>query len=417
MAISGKDEQFLRRALELAREGVGLTSPNPCVGALVVNEGAGDVLGSGSHRYAAVKHAEIIALEQAGSRARGATLYLTLEPCTHQGRTGPCADVVIQSGVRRVVSLMLDPNPEVHGRGFEKLRTAGITVELAAGDLAQEARRLNEAFAHYIRTRLPLVTLKAAMTLDGKIAPPPGESENPTALGAGGATGGWITSEEARAHVHQLRHANDAIMVGVGTVIADDPLLTDRTGLPRRRPLLRVILDSRLRLPLESRVVKTARQDVVVFCALAEEKKKRALERRNIRVEQVPLFAGEQVETLLPVSQGSEALAPIRQRIPMPDGRPDLRKVMKRLGDMEIASSLIEGGALVNWAALAAGIVDKVFLYYAPKILAGTGSVPFAAGAGFRRMSEAAYVKSVSIHHFGEDFAVEGYLRDPYEGL
>jgi diaminohydroxyphosphoribosylaminopyrimidine deaminase/5-amino-6-(5-phosphoribosylamino)uracil reductase len=205
-------------------------------------------------------------------------------------------------------------------------------------------------------------------------------------------------------------------MVGVGTIIADDPLLTDRTGLPRRRPLMRVIVDSRLRLPLESRIVKTAQQDVVVFCALAEEKKKRELEQRNIRVEQVPLNTGEQpVEPAIPIAHGSAALA--RRRVPLLDGRPDLRKIMERLGDMEITSLLIEGGALVNWAALASDIVDKVFLYYAPKILAGTGSVPFAAGAGFQRMSEAAYVKSVSIHHFGEDFAVEGYLRNPYEGL
>jgi diaminohydroxyphosphoribosylaminopyrimidine deaminase / 5-amino-6-(5-phosphoribosylamino)uracil reductase len=415
MAVSTNDENFLAQALELARQGVGLASPNPYVGALVVDERTGDVLGTGSHTYAGVKHAEAIALEQAGSRARGATLYLTLEPCTHHGRTGPCTDAVIRSGIRRLVALMEDPNPEVNGQGFEKLRAAGVTVELHHGQLAEQARRLNEAFTKYIRTRLPLVTLKAAMTLDGKIAPPPGESNNPTALGAGGASGGWITSSEARAHVHQMRHANDAIMVGVGTVIADDPLLTDRTGLARRRPLMRVIVDSRLRMPLESRIVKTAQNDVVVFCALAEAKKKRELELRNIRVERVPLNMGDQPEPVMSIAQGTAALA--RRRIPLLDGRPDLRKIMERLGDMQITSLLIEGGALVNWAALASDVVDKVFLYYAPKILAGTGSVPFAAGAGFQRMSEAAYVKSVSIHHFGEDFAVEGYLRNPYEGL
>src|SRR5436305_6955961 len=229
------------------------------------------------------------------------------------------------------------------------------------------------------------------MTLDGKIAPPPGESFNPSALGAGGATGGWITSVEARAHVQELRHEADAIMVGVGTVIADDPLLTDRTGLPRRRPLLRVVLDSRLRLPLESRLVKTARNDVLVFCSFAEEKKRRVLEDRGIHVEQVPLGLG--------------------------DGRPDLFRIAQRLGEMQVTSLLIEGGALVNWTALAAGIVDKVFLYYAPKILAGSGSVPFASGAGYRKISDAAVVKNISIHRFSEDFAVEGYLRDPYEHL
>jgi diaminohydroxyphosphoribosylaminopyrimidine deaminase/5-amino-6-(5-phosphoribosylamino)uracil reductase len=381
------DERFMQRALELARQGIGLASPNPCVGAVVVCDN-GQVLGEGSYTYEGLKHADVLALEQAGERAHGATLYLNLEPCSHQGRTGPCADVVIKSAVRRVVASMQDPNPLVRGAGFQKLRAAGI--EVTTGVLEEEARQLNEAFAKYIRTRTPLVVLKAAMTLDGKIAPPPGESDNPSALGAGGATGGWITSEVARAHVHELRHAMDAIMVGVGTVIADDPLLTDRTGLPRRRPLLRVILDSRLRLSLESRVAKTCRNDVLVLCSFAEEKKRKELEARGIRVEQVALGGA--------------------------DGRPDLRKITSLLGEMEIVSVLIEGGAMVNWAALAAGIVDKVFLYYAPKILAGSGSVPFAAGPGFRRLSEAACVKQMRLHRFGEDFAVEGYLKDPYCG-
>jgi diaminohydroxyphosphoribosylaminopyrimidine deaminase / 5-amino-6-(5-phosphoribosylamino)uracil reductase len=380
-----QDERFLQRALDLARRGIALTSPNPCVGAVLVDPN-GTVIGEAFYTYDGLKHAEILALEQAGDRARGATLYINLEPCSHQGRTGPCADALIHSGVRRVVAAIEDPNPQVQGQGFQKLRATGI--EVTTGVLEDEARRLNEAFAKHIRTRTPLVVLKAAMTLDGKIAPPPGESENPSALGAGGATGGWITSELARAHVHELRHAMDAIMVGVGTVVADDPLLTDRTGLPRRRPLLRVILDSRLRIPLESRVAKTCRDDVLVLCSFAEEKKRKELEARGIRVEQVVLGG--------------------------PDGRPDLRRIMQRLGAMDITSVLIEGGAVVNWAALAAGIVDKVFLYYAPKILAGSGSVPFAGGAGFRRLSEAAYVKHTRLHRFGEDFAVEGYLRDPY---
>src|SRR5207248_4055384 len=179
-----------------------------------------------------------------------------------------------------------DPNPLVTGKGFQCLRQAGIKVD--SGICEEEAKVLNEGFAKYIRYHTPLVTLKAAMTLDGKIAPPPSESHNPTALGGGGATGGWITSEVARAHVHSLRHQHDAIMVGVGTIIADDPLLTDRSGRPRRRPLLRVILDSRLRLPLESLVVKTAKDDVLVLCSFAEEKKKKQLQKRGIRVEQIP---------------------------------------------------------------------------------------------------------------------------------
>jgi diaminohydroxyphosphoribosylaminopyrimidine deaminase/5-amino-6-(5-phosphoribosylamino)uracil reductase len=379
------DESFLQHALQLARRGVGLTSPNPNVGAVLVDD-RGQIVGEGFHTYDGVKHAEVLAIEQAGERARGATLYLNLEPCSHQGRTGPCAEAVIAAGIRRVVACMPDPNPLVSGRGFERLRAAGVAV--ASGFLQEEARALNESFAKYIRQAAPLVTLKAAMTLDGKIAPPPGGSSNPTALGGGGVTGGWIISEVARVHVQELRHQNDAIMVGVGTIIADDPLLTDRSGLPRRRPLLRVIVDSRLRLSLESRLARSAAGDVLVICSFAEEKKKRTLIEHGIRVEQLP-----------PSS---------------PDGRPDMAAITRLLGKLEITSLLIEGGAMVNWAALASDIVDKVFLYYAPKILAGTGSIPFAAGTGYGRMSEAAYVKSIHLHRFGEDFAVEGYLRDPY---
>jgi diaminohydroxyphosphoribosylaminopyrimidine deaminase/5-amino-6-(5-phosphoribosylamino)uracil reductase len=379
------DEVFVRRALELAREGIGLTSPNPCVGAVIV-DGNGKIIGTGVHKYETLKHAEVIALEQAGEKARGATLYINLEPCSHRGRTGPCADALIAAGVRRVVASMTDPNPQVSGRGFAKLQSAGIQVD--TGILQEEAKALNEAFAKYTRTATPLVTMKAAMTLDGKIAPPPAKSSSSTAAGAHGPSGGWITSESARANVQQLRHRHDAIMVGVGTVIDDDPLLTDRSGLARRRPLLRVILDSRLRLPLESQVVKTVKDDVLVLCSFAEEKKKRQLQKRGIRVEQIPTAT--------------------------PDRRPEMIAISRSLGKMEITSLLIEGGAMVNWAALASGIVDKVFLYYSPKILAGTGSVPFAAGAGFGRMSDAAYVKAIRLHRFGEDFAVEGYLRDPY---
>jgi diaminohydroxyphosphoribosylaminopyrimidine deaminase/5-amino-6-(5-phosphoribosylamino)uracil reductase len=373
-------------ALDEARQSIALASPNPCVGAVVVTP-QGNVIGSAHYLYEGKSHAEVLALAQAGAEARGSTLYLNLEPCCHQGRTPPCVNTIIAAGVRRVVAAMTDPNPLVSGKGFHALRGRGI--EITTGVLEHEARKLNEAFAKFIRTRTPLVTLKAGMTLDGKIAPPPGESDNPSALGASGASGGWITSPEARAHVQELRHASDAIMVGVGTIVADDPLLTDRSGLPRRRPLLRVILDSRLRLPLESRVVKTCRSDVVVFCAFAEERKKQQLEERGVRVFQVGLGGA--------------------------DGRPDLPQIITRLGEMEIIGLLIEGGALVNWTALIAGVVDKVFLYYAPKILAGTGSVPFAGGRGFRHMNEAAQVKSLTVHRFGEDFAVEGYIRDPYD--
>jgi diaminohydroxyphosphoribosylaminopyrimidine deaminase/5-amino-6-(5-phosphoribosylamino)uracil reductase len=295
-------------------------------------------------------------------------------------------EALIAAGVKRVVACIPDPNPVVSGRGFARLRQAGIQV--TSGVFEEEARALNDAFAKFIRYRIPLVTLKAGMTLDGKIAPPPEDVAATAALGAGGPTGGWITSGEARAHVQQLRHQHDAILVGVGTVIADNPLLTDRTGLPRRRPLLRVVVDSHLRLPLTSRVAQTAKNDVLVFCSFAEEKKKQQLVEHGIQVEQV-------------ASAGLK-------------GRPDLEAICRKLAEREIMSVMIEGGALVNWAALASGVADKIFFYYTPKILAGTGSVPFASGPGFRRMSEAAHLKSFRLHRFGEDFAVEGYLRDPY---
>lgn len=391
------DAKFMEEALELARRGIALASPNPCVGAVLVAAN-GEVVGRGFHTYDGVKHAEVVALEQAAEHARGATLYLNLEPCSHTGRTPPCADAVIAAGVKRVFAAMQDPNPLVAGAGFARLRADGVEVQ--EGLLEREARKLNEAFAKYIQKRIPFVTLKTAMTLDGKIAPPPLETLLPGEPGLAAASGGWITSQVAREHVHQIRHANDAIMVGVGTIIADDPLLTDRTGMPRRRRLLRVILDSRLRLPLDSRVVKTAHQDVIVFCCFAEEHKRRELERLGVQVVQVPMHQPLEDGTI-PFPNGS-----------VPDGRPDLDRVLEKLGEREITSLLIEGGAMVNWAALAAGIVDKVFFFYAPKILAGSGSIPFALGAGYQRLSDAASVKCIELHRFGEDFAVEGYLKE-----
>ncbi len=386
MSAHSADEQHLHHALELARAGIGLASPNPYVGA-VIADAHGNAVGTATYTYAGVKHAEVLALEQAGDRARGGTLYINLEPHGHQGRTPPCTDALIAAGIHRVVASMPDPNPKVSGRGFEQLRAAGVHVEV--GRLEDQARRLNEAFARYIRHGSPLVTLKAAMTLDGKIAPPPAEVLT-KALGV--PMGGWITSDVARAHVQELRHQHDALLVGVGTLLSDNPLLTDRSGRARRRPLLRVILDSRLRLPVESRLVQDVaarrREDVLVFCASADERKQAQLEKLGIRVEKVPAVE--------------------------PDGRVDLSAVLHRLGQLEITSVMIEGGATVNWTALAGNLVDKVFLYYAPKILGGTGSIPFAGGAGFPQMSEAAQVKHVHLHRFGEDFAVEGYLRDPY---
>jgi diaminohydroxyphosphoribosylaminopyrimidine deaminase / 5-amino-6-(5-phosphoribosylamino)uracil reductase len=383
------DEQFLHRALDLARQGMALASPNPYVGAVIVDR-HGDVVGTGVYTYDGVKHAEVRALEHAGDKARGGTLYINLEPHSHQGRTRPCTEALIAAGIHRVVASMPDPNPKVSGKGFEKLRAAGVSIEV--GGLKAEAQRLNEAFACYIRHGVPLVTLKTAMTLDGKIAPPPAALSDRT---AGSPAGGWITGEAARANVQQQRHQTDAILVGVGTILADDPLLTDRSGNPRRRPLLRVILDSRLRLPLESRIVQSVanqdacKNDVLVFCSSGKEKKKRELEARGIRVEQLAPAASVRC--------------------------PDLHEILRRLGELEITNVMIEGGAAVNGTALASGVVDKVFLYYAPKIFGGAGSVPFATSVGSHNMDEAPRVKRLQLHRFGEDFAVEGYLRDPYE--
>jgi diaminohydroxyphosphoribosylaminopyrimidine deaminase / 5-amino-6-(5-phosphoribosylamino)uracil reductase len=377
------DDQFMRRALDLARAGIGFASPNPAVGAVVLDAN-GDEAGVGTHTYDGVKHAEVLALEKAGSRTRGATLYINLEPCSHQGRTPPCADAVIGAGIKRVVCSMDDPNPLVAGKGFARLRAAGIQVDV--GLLEAEAKRLNEGFARFIRHRIPLVTLKAAMTLDGKIAPPPAGSPVPKEGAAGGSTGGWITGEIARRYVHELRHEHDAIMAGVGTVIADDPLLTDRSNRPRRRPLLRVILDSFLRLPDASRLVKSAQGDVLILYSQAEDSRKHELEKLGLRVERV----GERT-----------------------DGRPDLAEVMRHLAKHDITSVLIEGGATVNWTALSSGVVDKIFLFYAPKIM-GEGAVPFVATPEEGHAHVVLTPHSIRLHRFGEDFAVEGYLKDPY---
>jgi diaminohydroxyphosphoribosylaminopyrimidine deaminase / 5-amino-6-(5-phosphoribosylamino)uracil reductase len=388
------DEQFLRRALDLAREGIGLASPNPHVGAVIV-DAQGNIAGTGTYTYAGVKHAEVLALEAAGSKARGGTLYINLEPHAHQGRTPPCTDALIAAGIHRVVASMPDPNPKVTGLGFEKLRAAGVQVDV--GQMEEPARRLNESFARYIRHGVPLVTLKSAMTLDGKIAPPPAQTRNHAADTTSGFTGHWITGELGRAHAHELRHQHDAILVGIGTILADNPLLTDRSGRFRRRPLLRVILDSHLRLPLDSQLVRGAKSgaanasddnSVLVFTsswdAKNDTKKKNELESHGVRIETLPV-------------------AP-------PNGRPDLAALLRRLGKLEITSVMIEGGSTVNGAALAAGVVDKIFLYYAPEILGATGAVPFAPDTAFQEIK--ATVKN--LHRFGEDFAVEGYLRDPY---
>jgi len=361
---------YLREALDLARRGKGQTSPNPMVGAVLVH--SDEVVGRGFHAYPGVKHAEILALEEAGERARGSTLYINLEPCSHQGRTGPCADALISAGVARVVAAMQDPNPVVAGDGFRKLRASGVAVEISP---LPEAEKLNEAFIHFMRTGKPLVTLKAALTLDGKIAAPDDNR-------------GWITSATARARVQQLRHESDAILTGIGTVLADDCLLTDRTGLPRSRPLLRVVLDSQLRLPLSSQMVRKIEEDLVaVATSAASPDRRNALERRGV---QVLVFDG-------------------------PGGRADIHRVVQWLGERKTLSLLVEAGSKVNWAVLEAQAADKVFFYYAPKILGGTQSLPIAGGIGRRRRMDAIQLREVRVHAIATDeFAVEANVEKDY---
>ncbi len=369
-------ERWMDRALQLARRGMAQASPNPMVGAVLVRDA--HVVGEGFHTYAGLRHAEILALEAAGATARGATLYINLEPCCHTGRTRPCTEAIIQAGIRCVVAAMRDPNPEVAGRGLERLRAAGVEVEV--GPREDEARRLNEAFARWISTGLPFVTLKSALTLDGRIA-------LPKQAGRGTRLGGdrWITSEESRTEVQRMRHAADAVLTGIGTVLADDPLLTDRTGLPRRRKLWRVVVDSQLRLQLKSKLVKSAEGDVLVFTTRpADSRRARALRGAGVEV------------------------ARVRGR-----GRStDLRAVLEELGRREVLSVLLEAGAALNGAALEARIVDKMFLFYAPKI-AGSDGLPLARG-GSRAPRSAPRFEKLALHRFGPDFAVEGYFRDVY---
>ncbi len=359
------NSHYLAEVLALARQGLGRTSPNPNVGAILVREG--EIVGRGFHTWSGARHAEIVALDDAGERARGATLYINLEPCSHQGRTGPCAEALVQAGVARVVAIHQDPNPLVAGRGFALLRVGGVEVEIDPS-LAVEAEALNRAFFHFMRTGRPLVTLKSALTLDGKIAAPEDNS-------------GWITSEKARAHVQQMRHLHDAIMTGIGTVLADDCLLTDRSGLERSRPLLRIVLDSQLRLPLHSRMVESCRADLLVVCtSVASSARRKLLEERGV-----------------------EVLAADR-----PGGQTDMHAVVAALAARKYLSLMIEAGSKVNWAVLEGGVADRIYFYYAPKILGGLQSLPVAGGIGRRRRVDAIRLRDLSLHLITPDeFAVE----------
>jgi diaminohydroxyphosphoribosylaminopyrimidine deaminase/5-amino-6-(5-phosphoribosylamino)uracil reductase len=363
----------MARALDLARRGIGVTSPNPAVGCVVLDR-AGQFAGEGWHEYEFMDHAEIVALKEArqhaSDRLRGGTAYVTLEPCSTTGRTGPCTQALIEAGVARVVAATIDPNPAHAGQGLDALRAAGIQTEV--GICQAEARRLNEGFARWIQSRRPFVLMKVAMTLDARIAPPPGHQAPHAPY--------WITSEEARAAVQPLRWAADATMVGVDTVLADDPWLTDRSGLRRRRPLLRCVLDSALRMPLDCKLVTTAQNDVVVFTVSKDEAKVAALSAKGVRVEVLPSEAG---------------------RVP-------LEKVLDKLGEEGVLTLVTETGTRLNTAFLAAGLVDRLHLFVSPQIM-GSDAVP-----AFRGMNQFVHMAEVEVERYGNDLGLSSLLRDPW---
>ena len=373
MSVMDRDRYWMQRALELARRGIGVSSPNPAVGCVILDR-AGQVAGEGWHEYDLLDHAEVVALkvasQHAGERLRGGTAYVTLEPCNHTGRTGPCTEALIQGGLGRVVAATIDPNPAVAGHGAGRLREAGLEVTL--GVCQAEARRLNEGFARWSQHKRPLVLMKVAMTLDGRIAPPAGVHVK--------AEPYWITSEAARAAVQPLRWQADAALTGVDTVVADDPLLTDRSGFRRRRALLRVVLDSALRMPLDSKMVATARNDVVIFTVSKDQARIDELRTRGVRVEVLPAEAG---------------------RVP-------IAKVLDKLGEEGILSLLTETGTRLNTALLAGGLVDRVHLFVSPQIM-GSDAVP-----AFRGMAHAIRMADVEVERYENDLGLCSLLRDPW---
>jgi diaminohydroxyphosphoribosylaminopyrimidine deaminase/5-amino-6-(5-phosphoribosylamino)uracil reductase len=387
-----QDQAFMRRALKLAAETVALASPNPQVGCVLTqtppNGGTPKIIGEGAHLYANRDHAEIVALKQAAQRGFstiGATAYVTLEPCSHHGRTGPCADALVAAGIARCVVATQDPNPQVSGQGLAKLRAAGIDVTV--GVLQQWARDLNDAFAHFIQHRTPFVTLKAGLSVDGKLAPPPA-SRFPNQPH-------WLTGAAARYEVQLLRHASDAVLTGIGTVLADDPQLTDRSGLlgpnnlPRRRPLLRVILDSQLRIPISSQLVRSANNDghpdLLILCS------KSAPSAKITTLTDL----GAQVET-----------------IPDHAGRLSLPAVLTTLAERNILSLLLECGSHLNGAFLQQNLVDKAVLIYAETEL-GDQAIPFAQGIASPYLFEESLLR-VTRATYGPDACVTGYLHYPW---
>ena len=391
MSLTPQDELHLTRALDLARRAVGLASPNPTVGCLLTRDDT--TLGEGAHLYAARDHAEIAALKQTaalGHNVHGATAYVTLEPCAHHGRTGPCADALITAGIARCVVATVDPNPLVSGQGLAKLRAANIEVLLLdpTHPLAQRARPLNDAFAHFIQHHRPFVTLKAALSVDGKLAPPP-SARTATAPH-------WVTGTAARADAQLLRHASDAILTGIGTVLADNPSLTDRTNLPRRRPLLRVILDTALRTPLDSALVRTASSDLLILCS-----------------DDITIAPADRAAALF--ARNAEVL-----RIPTIHNHLDLTASLAVLAERNILNVLIEAGSNLNGAFLRANLVDNLVLYYAEAEL-GLDALPFATSFDspyalqqrLTRVTRATFPSDLAPN--AEDVRITGYLHDPWD--
>ena len=355
-------EKYMRRALVLARRGIGKTAPNPAVGCVIVRDGA--IVGEGWHRKAGMPHAEVNALTMAGEMAKNADVYVTLEPCAHFGKMPPCADALVTAGVARVFAGMVDPNPRVAGKGLHRLAAAGI--EAVSGIMEDACRRVNEPFIKHVTTGMPFVTLKCALTLDGKIATASGDAR-------------WITNERSRRYVHRLRSRSDAIMVGVGTVIADDPMLTSR--IPGGKDPLRVVVDSGLRIPRNAQLLHLRSPAKTVVATVADDG-----------------ATGEEI-----TGCGAELLV-CREK----EGRVDLHDLMARLGAMGVQSVLLEGGGTLAGAALRQGLIDKFLFFYAPKMVGGDGPGPFA-GAGAARMDDAVRLKDVKRCRFGEDLLIEGY--------
>ncbi len=360
------DRRFMKMALRLAEKGAGLASPNPSVGCLVVRDGK--VVGRGMHEYSTLDHAEVRALRKASGLSRNATAYVTLEPCSHQGRTPPCVDRLIQTGVRRVVVARIDPNPRVAGRGIERLRSCGIRVDV--GLMKDEAGKIIEPFACHITTGLPLVVSKVGMSLDGKI-------------GTGQPDGRWITSPESREFGQRLRLGSDALLVGINTVLADNPELTYRGQSPKARSLIRVILDSRLRTPPSARLFQTEPYTpVLIFCGRrGSEARQRELERRGAEVVRV-----EHSESGL-----------------------NLRAVLKELGARDVLGLLVEGGGRIHGSFLSGNLIDKFYFIFAPMVLGGTGAIPAFEGSGYGTIQDSPKFKVRSFFPTGPDFILETY--------